>query len=466
MSNSQLSLFKAIAENLSQGMYVLQRDKAIFLNTTFANIFGFQSVDRLLNQNMFLDIYPDADSVDLFKSMHQQILEDSIPQVSWAQLSARNDGSPFWLEVEAQKIQVNGEPAILATFVDQTDCQFMAETMVVSQQTLRRLLDAMEDRVYVVSAEHKILYANRKMMETSLGDPEVEKCYTVCRGLKQPCESCLIDQVLEEGVPCHKEFFSEKNSTWYSSIEIPVRMPGVDGLAKLSVARDITSRKKSEEKVRALSHRLITAQEDERATLSRELHDDLGQRLNAATIVATTLTQDLGDITAEQQNHINSLTEILQGSIQSVRRLSSGLRPTSLERLGLVDTLKTQCEKMASLYKLQVDFKSAGFNDLTLDKKTEINLFRVAQEALNNIAKHAKASAVTVRLIASHPTLRLRISDDGIGFDKKKVQSSMEIQSQLGLLGMEERVDLLDGSIEIKSTPGNGTTIVTDVPYK
>lgn len=459
-------LFETIVGNLSQGMYVLQNNEAIYLNQHFGEVFGYTSVEHLFQRNMFSDIYPDRETVDLFKSMHDEMLENNSPAVSWAQPSTRCDGTPFWLQVEAQRIEINGQPAILGTFEDQTDCAFMAEAMAVSQQTLRRLLDAMEDRVYVVNDKYEILYANRKMVETSCGDMKSDPCFKVCRGLPEPCSVCTINEVFETDKSIHKEFFNETQQAWYSAIELPIRMPGHDGPAKLAVARDITAMKETEQRIRALSHRLITAQEDERTVLSRELHDDLGQRLNAAKISIETIAEDLKNVPEEIKQRIDHLAEILQGSIQSVRRLSAGLRPSFLERLGLIETLRDHCNKIASLHNIEIDFKTAGVKEVKLDNDTEINLYRIAQEALHNIVKHAEASQVSVRLIASHPVLRLRIADNGKGFDPKgkaQIRNCSE-STNLGLLGIAERVDLIKGNFELKSKPGEGTRLIIEVP--
>jgi len=270
--------------------------------------------------------------------------------------------------------------------------------------------------------------------------------------------------VFDKGKPLHKEFFNDSLKAWYSAIELPIRMPGNDKPAKLAVARDITELKETEQRIRALSHRLITAQEDERAVLSRELHDDLGQRLNAAKITVETIAQDLQDIPPEIKHQIEHLADIMQGSIDSVRRLSAGLRPSFLERLGLVETLRDHCSKIASLHNIEIEFKSAGIKELKLDKDTEINLYRIAQEALHNIVKHADASQASVRLIASHPVLRLRIADNGKGFDTKPHVNNQNQNTNLGLLGIAERVDLLKGNFELKSQPGDGTRLMIEVP--
>ncbi|PLX98395.1 MAG: histidine kinase [Desulfuromonas sp.] len=466
MHRTTPNLFKAIVESFSQGMYVLIDEEVIFLNQEFANIFGFTDVAPLLNRNMFSEIYPDPESLDLFKGMHEQMIREDAPLVSWAQASKRLDGGHFWLQVEARLIKVDGLKAIVGTFVDMTHCQYVAEAMVVTQQTLSRLLDAMEDRVYVVNSDHKIIYANRKMLESSCGDIDVDPCYKVCRCMDEPCGDCAITAITEEGKSRHNEFFNEKTETWYSSIEIPVRMPGHEGITKLAVARDITSRKESEQRVQTLTRRLLTAQEDERTTLSRELHDDLGQQLNAAKIVVGTLSEDLKHTSPDILAQLGTLTDILQNTIQSVRRLSAGLRPASLERLGLVETLREQCDKAASLSKLKVDFKAAGMKEVKLGKDLEINIYRIAQEALNNIVKHARASEVTIRLVASYPTLRLRISDNGVGFNQQAYEQQPLSHAQLGLLGMAERVELLGGKFSLKSALGKGTSLAVELPYQ
>lgn len=458
------ALYEAIVSNLSLGMYVVQDGVAVFLNPRFGEIFGYPSVDNLVERDFFSEVYPDVVTVDLFRQIHEQMLADENPSVAWAQPSTRCDGTPFWLEVEAQRILIHGRPAILGTFKDQTDCQLMAEAMHVSQQTLRLVLDGMEDMVYVVNHEHRIIYANRRMLERIEGGLPAGPCHQVFRGQDRPCEDCFVEKVLDNGMSTHKEFYNQVTRAWYSVIEMPIRMPGQERHAKLAVARDITARKEAEERVRALSHQLLSAQEDERTSLARELHDDLGQRLNAAKIGVETLAEDLvrqGDdfhLRAERLGHI------LQGSIDAVRQLCAGLHPSSLERLGLVQTLRDHCRQLGEVHGLAIDFKSAGMQGVKLDSRCEINLFRLAQEALHNIVKHAEAGNVKVRLVASHPIIRLRIEDDGKGFDSGLSDADGGSRTRLGLIGMAERVDLLGGEFQVQSKPGEGTRIAVEVP--
>ncbi|WP_291315165.1 PAS domain S-box protein [Desulfuromonas sp.] len=458
------ALFETMVSNISTGLYVVQDEKAIYLNDHFGRYFGYDSVASLIGRNLFEEVYPDRSTADFFRGIHKQMLERSSAEVSWAQLSTRCDGTPFWLEVEARLIEVEGRPAIMGTFKDQTECQLIAEAMHVSQGTLREVLDAMEDRVYVVDEDYRIVYANRKMQQGVLADIDNEPCYRVCRGLEEVCDDCTKDLVFSSDQPIYKEIFNLVTKKWFSVIEMAIRMPGHGRPTKLAVARDITSRKEDEERIRRLSHRLMNAQEDERKRLSREIHDDLGQRLNAMKISVGTLAEDLEGQTPELRQRVRALNAVLQDTIESARQISAGLRPPVLERLGLVQTIRDHCEKLAVSSGLKIHFKAPGMRDFKLDNASEIKLFRVVQEALHNVVKHAEASAVSIHLVASYPSIRLKIEDDGVGFDYHGRQFDCDPSEHLGLVGMKERVDILGGRLDIRSAAGEGTRIVVEVP--
>ena len=458
------NLFATIVGSLSNGIYVIQDGRAVFLNDHFAKIFGYQSSGPLIGKSMYDEVYPDRQSVELFRSVNEKALAGGQQLTSWGQPCARPDGTPFWLEVEARRIDVGGRPAILGTMLDHTDCKLLGQAMHASQASLHMLLDAMEDRVYVVTDEFRIVYANRKMQEGITGDISSEMCYSLCRGLSERCADCSSDAIFNHGKPVYKEFFNERTGLWYSVIELPIRMPGIERPTKLAVARDITVRKEAEKKVRALSHRLLCAQEDERKRLSRELHDDLGQRLNAVKIGVDTLADDLSPFPGEIASRVNYLSQILQSSIESVRHICSGLRPTSLEQ-GLVQAISSDCGRVASVHGLKIEVKSTGMKKVRLDHEAEINLYRVFQESLHNVVKHACASRVSVTLIASHPIIRMRIEDNGKGFDPACVRRRKEQATGLGLVSMAERVDLMGGAFDVVSRPGVGTRVVVEIPY-
>jgi len=229
---------------------------------------------------------------------------------------------------------------------------------------------------------------------------------------------------------------------------------------------DITERKEAEEHIHALTQQLMKAHEDERQMISRELHDRIGQDLSMIKIGCDTLFDDHPEVHPGMSQRISELTKILRGSIMAVRDLAYDLRPPSLDQLGLARTIFQYCEDFSEKTGLSVDFNSAGMDDLRLDFDTEINLYRLVQEGLININKHADARQATIRLVASFPNIILRIEDDGKGFNVEDRLAAVSNEKRMGLRSMGERVGLLVGKMRIQSRPTEGTKIFIQVPYK
>jgi PAS domain S-box-containing protein len=230
--------------------------------------------------------------------------------------------------------------------------------------------------------------------------------------------------------------------------------------------QDISDRKQAEARIHNLTHDLIKAQEGERQKISRELHDRVAQDLSTLKIRFDTLFDETSEVSNEIQERIAQLGKILQSSIAGVRDLSYDLRPPGLDQLGLVRTIFQYCEDFSLKSGVKVAFYSAGVDDLRLNFDTEINLYRLIQEGLNNVKKHAEANRVTIRMVASFPNIILRIEDDGKGFDVEKRWASAINEKRMGLQSMEERVGLLNGKMRIQSRPKSGTRILVEIPYK
>lgn len=246
-----------------------------------------------------------------------------------------------------------------------------------------------------------------------------------------------------------------------------LRLKGKDAFAGyLHLIRDITRRKKIEEHVRSLSQQLMKAQEMERQRLSCDLHDHLAQDLSTLKISIDTLFDDYPDAPNKPKKRLADLSKSVQGIIMSVRNLAYNISPASLSQSGLVPIVRQYCEEFSHHKGVIVDLFSAGMDAVRLDFDTEIGLFRVIQEALNNINKHAEAERVTIRLVASFPKIILRIEDDGKGFDLESRLEDALNERRMGIRSMEERVALLNGTIKVQSKLMQGTKIVAEVPYK
>ncbi len=244
------------------------------------------------------------------------------------------------------------------------------------------------------------------------------------------------------------------------------REPGGGLSGYLVQVQDITKRKHAEAHIRSLSQQLLRIQERERLNISRDLHDHLAQDLSTLKISLDTLYSDEPDVSEDRKRRVRELSKTVQRSISGVRDLVYGLRPPSLDQLGLVQTILQHCEETSQKSGLKIDFFSAGMDGIELDPDMEIALYRLIQEGLNNIINHAQADCATVRLVESFPHIILRIEDNGKGFDVADRLEQATKERRLGIRSMQERVALLRGKMQIGSRPLRGTSIVVEIPYQ
>ena len=228
---------------------------------------------------------------------------------------------------------------------------------------------------------------------------------------------------------------------------------------------DVTELKQAEESVRELTGALIKAQEKERARIARDLHDNVAQDLSAAKIASQTLLDGVILPAPAVEGRFNALTEMLSRAIRAVREISYDLRPPDLEYLGLVQALQGLCDDFARTSGLPVDFAASGMEGVAVPQDVAINVYRVAQEALANVRRHAGARQATVRLVESYPRLILRVKDDGRGFDVAEGLARAGRTRRMGLASMRERMGLFGGTLRIVSEPGKGCLLAAEVVY-
>jgi PAS domain S-box-containing protein len=234
----------------------------------------------------------------------------------------------------------------------------------------------------------------------------------------------------------------------------------------LVLVQDNTERKKANENIHRLSQQLLQAQEMERQMISRELHDKIAQDLSMLKIGNETILDNNGNPTADIKKRILEQTNILQGIINAVRDMSYDLRPPGLDQFGIGSTIYQYCKDFSKKTQIAIDYNDAGMDNIKLDPNIEINIYRLVQEGLNNIRKHADANHAVIKLVSSYPNIILRIEDNGKGFDVKKRLAGLTSEKRMGLRSMEERVNLLEGSMIVTSNPGKGTKILIEIPLK
>lgn len=218
-----------------------------------------------------------------------------------------------------------------------------------------------------------------------------------------------------------------------------------------------------QKKLRQLAHQILTAQEEERKLISRELHDEVVQTLVGINVELAALGRESTGGKRALPGQIARAQRLVEKSVQEVHRFARDLRPAVLDDLGLIPALHAFSKSLAKRNRFQIQMTMFhGVEQLGIDERTM--LFRVAQEALNNVVRHAHASLVKVNIHRVPGAIRMEISDDGRSFSVKKTLGSKN-NKRLGLLGMRERVEMVGGQLTIESAPGQGTTVHVEIPF-
>ncbi len=313
-----------------------------------------------------------------------------------------------------------------------------------------------------------------------------ENC--VCRGVAESGQSAIVssdelaDHAAGRGGPLHGHatlpltyegrtlgilnFYMEKNSTLNPS-QLAYLEAAV-GVAATALAQQLARKEATrarEEKLaleRQILRRVLDSQEDERKRVSRELHDDLGQILSALLLEIRAAG---GDSEADFPSFQRRMERSIRSIIDRVGQLAWELRPTILDDYGLQSAISRFAQRLGDLAELDIDFQYVCPANLAerLPPEVEVVLYRIAQESLNNVVRHAQAHRVTVLLLRQAEIVTVLVEDDGRGFDLGSVLSSGGEQC-IGLMGMQERASLLQGKVVFESAPGRGTTVKATIP--
>jgi PAS domain S-box-containing protein len=252
---------------------------------------------------------------------------------------------------------------------------------------------------------------------------------------------------------------------WANVIVTPVRGHAGKLLGFAKVTRDMTQQRLTEEAWRQLSNKILHAQEEERKRISRELHDETGQALTAISVMLAALKRD-GAMSRSKsfERKVAETQRLLEKTMESIHHFARELRPSMLDELGLIPALRSHVKSFSERTGLRVRM-SANLIAEQLNGEQKTVLFRIAQESLTNVAKHAHATRVTIAIRKCGDALILEIADNGKSFAETPAGAGKRKQ-RLGLLGMQERVRLVNGRFVIKPEPGRGTTVRVTVPFK
>ncbi|NNG15582.1 MAG: PAS domain S-box protein [Gemmatimonadales bacterium] len=423
------------------------------------------------------DLY--YDPVDR-KEIRDLIMAGSLVRHREVRMKAKN-GSPYYVSLSVVPVTMNQRPCLLAIAEDITDRKEVEDAYRASNELRRLVLSHIDEIVYSIRFNRDDLFRAevdfvsekaRSIVgyepDDFIHDPEL--WFRSVHPDDVPQIQGDTQEILRSGKPSTREYRLRHKETgayrWMEDLVVP-RFDEHDRVVGLfGVARDVTHRKQAEdelrrsrEALRRLAIREQAVREEERTSIAREIHDQLGQAMTALRIELSWLHQKLADSPDAAPERTQSMLSMIDQTADAVRNLSSRLRPAALDDLGLPAAIEWEVREFSRRTDVQcaVEVPSKG---LDVDPDRATGLFRILQESLTNVARHAKASQVNVQLHADGEDLVLRVHDNGKGISKGDVASS----ESFGLLGMRERATALRGSVTIEPSSAGGTTVTAKVP--
>ena len=389
----------------------------------------------------------------------------------------KKDGTIIRVEIITHDIKYEGNQARLVLANDITERLKAEEALRQSEEINRLIMSSSLNAIICMNTDDKIIYWNpraekvfgwekeeilgRRLADTIFPGKNREQYKSDFRSFLETGESPLHKKLVEisainkNGV----EFFIELAI-------IPVKES--DKEFYCCFIQDINERKKAEEQLkqsheelRQLALHLQDIREEEQKRIAREVHDELGQQITGLKMDIAWIWKKLHGIkdVVPIEEKLKEMTLLLDSAVQTIRKIASELRPSILDDLGVVAALEWQSNEFQKRFRVPVDFRTSVAY-LDLDAAVATGLFRLYQESLTNVARHAQASCVVATLDVSASHVILEITDDGKGFDTQKTEG----RKTLGLLGMKERVLMMNGDLNIISKPGKGTRVVITVP--
>lgn len=331
----------------------------------------------------------------------------------------------------------------------------------------RVLIESMNEGALTLTADRTILYANQcfaGMVKCPLEQVIGSSIRRFLSAEDQATLRQLVKRANKAGSKTQVLFHAGDDSQMPAQISIrPLARNGSDRATIGMVVTDMTGARRHEEALRALTRRVVEAREAERGRVARVLHDDITQLLCAVLFRSQALADTLSASGLPSSEEAMRLREMLGEAAEEVERISRDLRPGVLDELGLVDALRASSVEFGERTGVSIKLVCVQLT-ARLPADTELTLYRILQEALDNVEKHARARHVTVRLSVEAAVVRLAIHDDGVGFDPDQYPRRREGKVGLGLLGMRERATYVGGTFEVKSSRRGGTKIEVRIP--
>jgi PAS domain S-box-containing protein len=414
---------------------------------------------RLTKRELLARVHPE-DQKTFINSLAECTPESPNTQISYRLL--RPDGSVLWLERTGHAIfDEQGKMVRMIGMAADITQRKLGEAKLLEYE---RAVEGAEEMIVVVDREYRYLIANNTFLKMR----KMTKAQVVGRFAHEVLNKGVFEALVKEKLDECFQGKVVKYEMKYTYPELGERdifisyfpIEGTTGIDRVAcIMQDITERKSAEEALSTVSQKLIEAQEEERARIARELHDDVGQRLALLAVHVEGLKQSSPAWGAESESQIGELRKQIADLSIDVQALSHELHSPKLEYLGLAAAAAGFCRELSDRQGVEIDFHSERI-PTNLPKDVALCLFRVLQEALQNATKHSGTQQFQVSLRGGVNEVELTVHDSGIGFAPEEAMKGRG----LGLTSMQERLKLVDGQLSIESRPGAGTTIRATAP--
>jgi two-component system, chemotaxis family, CheB/CheR fusion protein len=458
----------AIVESSEDAVITVDFDGTITSwNKAAENLYGYTSKEAVDKPLTMLTL---PENVEEVFAKAEKIKQSEKVKV-YDTVRVHKDGSEIRLEIVLSPVK-NGEGQVIGVSTTARNIsarKASEEALRVAEERLRMLVESATDyAIFTLDKENRVTSWN-KGAENIFGWKEKEilgKSGTILftpEDRQKGVPEKEMETAARTGRAEDERWHIRKDSTLFFASGIMMQMRDGEKSGYVKICRDQTERVKAEatQRDKDMLSQLVTTQEDERRRIAREIHDHIGQQL---TVLRLKLEQtkkmcDDDKICAE----LDTLEEITTRLDSEVDFLAWELRPASLDDLGLRVSLENFVREWSRHTGIDSDFHTAGLSRTRLDFEIETNLYRIAQEALNNTYKHSKAKSASVLLEKRKNEISLIIEDDGVGFDPKDKRNRTK---GIGLIGMTERAKICGGTLEIESKKDKGTTVFARIPLK
>jgi len=349
-----------------------------------------------------------------------------------------------------------------------TQLEVAHQGLQTSEERYRQLFENAHDAIWLHDLDGNIIAANKAAGK--LAGYSVEELTTVNVRIFLSDESLnLAHQVRSKllknkpvAQPYEQRLIRKDGSEAIVQLATSLVLSKDKPVAFQHIARDITEQKRMQENLRFYLHQVTRAQEEERRRISHELHDETIQALVALSRQLDTLASSDKGLPEDSRLRLEELRQQVNNTMQSVRRLSQDLRPAALDRLGLLSALEWLVSDVKEYSGIATKIDVIG-TERRLPEEVALVLFRITQEALRNVWRHAQATRAEITVQFDENRTRVTVSDNGKGFKPPKTTDDLARDGKLGLAGMQERARLLGGSLTVQSEPGKGTTVTVEV---